>query len=67
VWTGRTGCNRVVNFADDSGRNLVGRFLRVRVTAATALSLTGELVHDAGEAEAHGLDYDSVRASEVVG
>jgi tRNA-2-methylthio-N6-dimethylallyladenosine synthase len=71
VWTGRTGCMRVVNFADDSGRNLIGRFLRVKITAATGLSLTGELVHDAAEAEVRGLNiglnYDSVRGSEIVG
>jgi tRNA A37 methylthiotransferase MiaB len=71
VWTGRTGCMRVVNFADDSGRNLIGRFLRVRITSATGLSLTGELVHDAAEAEVRGLhvglNYDAARGSEVVG
>jgi tRNA-2-methylthio-N6-dimethylallyladenosine synthase len=71
VWTGRTGCMRVVNFADDSGRSLIGRFLRVRITAATGLSLTGELVHDAAEAEGRGLhvglNYSAARGSEVVG
>ncbi|MBC7385899.1 MAG: tRNA (N6-isopentenyl adenosine(37)-C2)-methylthiotransferase MiaB [Cryobacterium sp.] len=51
VWTGRTGCMRIVHFADDSGRNLVGRFLRVKILAATALSMKAELIHDAMEAE----------------
>ena len=44
VWSGRTGCNRVVNFVNDSPRNLVGKFVNVRITAATSLSLQGELV-----------------------
>ncbi len=52
VWTGRTGCNRIMHFIDESGRNLVGRFLRVKVTSSTPLSLKGELIHDATEAEA---------------
>jgi tRNA-2-methylthio-N6-dimethylallyladenosine synthase len=51
VWTGRTGCMRIVNFADDTQRNLTGRFLRVKILSATALSLVGEVVHDAMEAE----------------
>jgi tRNA-2-methylthio-N6-dimethylallyladenosine synthase len=50
VWTARTGCNRVVNFGDESGRNLTGRFLRVKITDATALSLRAEIVQDATEA-----------------
>lgn len=65
VWTGRTECNRVVNFADDSGRNLTGHFLDVRITAATSLSLTGELVRDPFAAVTTE-DYESTRASEVV-
>jgi tRNA-2-methylthio-N6-dimethylallyladenosine synthase len=44
VWTGRTSCNRVVNFISDSPRSLGGQFLDVRISAATSLSLTGELV-----------------------
>lgn len=72
VWTGRSSCMRVVNFADDSNRNLTGRFLRVKIESATALSLAGTLVHDASEAErlglsAPGVDYVSGLSSEVVG
>ncbi len=52
VWMGRTGCNRIVNFADESGRNLVGQFLAVKITGATPLSMRGELVHDSMAAEA---------------
>lgn len=44
VWTGRTGCNRVVNFISDSPRNLMGKFIDVKIVAATALSLQGEVV-----------------------
>lgn len=72
VWTGRTSCMRVVNFADNSNRNLTGRFLQVKITGATALSLQGELVHDAFEAETKGLstgniEYSAGFSSEVVG
>ena len=77
VWTGRTGCNRVVNFKDDSARNLTGQFLTVRITGATSLSLVGEIVHDASFAEARdvgltraplvGAPIASPRSSEVVG
>jgi tRNA-2-methylthio-N6-dimethylallyladenosine synthase len=41
-WSGRTENNRVVNFAGDG--ELLGRFVRVRITAALANSLRGELV-----------------------
>jgi len=51
VWTGRTTCNRVVNFIDQSGRNLLGRFLNVKITGSTSLSLSGEWVHDPFHAE----------------
>ena len=51
VWTGRTTCNRVVNFIDTSARNYLGQFLMVKITASTSLSLAGELVHDADFAE----------------
>jgi tRNA-2-methylthio-N6-dimethylallyladenosine synthase len=44
VWNGRTSCGRVVNFASDSPRSLVGRFVTVRVTGATSTSLKGELI-----------------------
>lgn len=43
VWSGRTSCNRVVNFISDSPRNLTGQFLDVRITDSTSLSLYGEL------------------------
>jgi tRNA-2-methylthio-N6-dimethylallyladenosine synthase len=61
VWTARTGCSRVVNFGDESGRNLTGRFLRVKITDATALSLRAEVIHDALEAE--GFTYQPMAAS----
>lgn len=51
VWTGRSSCSRVVNFIDDSPRNHLGRFLMVRITGSTSLSLSGELVHDPDYAE----------------
>jgi tRNA-2-methylthio-N6-dimethylallyladenosine synthase len=44
VWTGRTGCNRVVNIVSESPRNLIGQFVDVKITRATPLSLGGELV-----------------------
>ena len=65
VWTARTSCNCIVNFADDSGRPLTGRFVKVKIERATGLSLTGELIHDAEEAER--LEYASPRSSEIVG
>jgi hypothetical protein len=46
VWSGRTPCNRVVNFLADPGRDLTGRFLDVTITSATSLSLYGELIVD---------------------
>ena len=51
VWTGRTSCNRVVNFADLSQRNYLGQFLTVKITGSTSLSLQGELIHDPSFAE----------------
>jgi tRNA A37 methylthiotransferase MiaB len=51
VWTGRTECNRVVNFVSDDGRNLVGRIVPVEITDSTALSLVGKLFHDSDFAE----------------
>jgi tRNA-2-methylthio-N6-dimethylallyladenosine synthase len=52
VFSGRTTCNRVVNFVNDSPRNLTGRFVNVEITGATALSLSGTLLHDPALAEA---------------
>ena len=43
VWTGRTTCNRVVNFKSDNPRSLVGQFATVKVTRATGYSLAGDL------------------------
>lgn len=53
VWMGRTQCNRVVNFMSDSARTLTGRFVEVKITAATPLSLYGELTLDGFAAEKH--------------
>ena len=69
VWTGRTSCNRVVNFIDDGNRNLLGRFLQVRITGSTSLSLSGEWVHDPHFAENSSGDpayTSSYSSSEVV-
>ncbi|MBI2712360.1 MAG: tRNA (N6-isopentenyl adenosine(37)-C2)-methylthiotransferase MiaB [Bdellovibrio sp.] len=43
VWTGRTSCNRVVNFFSDSPRSLIGKMVPIRITKATGLSLQGEV------------------------
>jgi tRNA-2-methylthio-N6-dimethylallyladenosine synthase len=69
VWTGRSSCNRVVNFIDDGNRNLLGRFLQVRITGSTSLSLSGEWVHDPlfAEQNPEGVSYTaSYTTSEVV-
>jgi hypothetical protein len=64
----------LVHFVSDSPRNLVGRFVDVRITRATPIAHYGELIEDAGMAEAlvpglvvGGLerDYDSAISSEV--
>ena len=44
VWTGRTSCNRVVNFMSDGPRSLLGRFVDVKIIGSTGLSLQGELI-----------------------
>jgi tRNA-2-methylthio-N6-dimethylallyladenosine synthase len=44
---GRTENNRVVNFAGEAG--LIGHFVDIRITAALANSLRGELVEAASE------------------
>ncbi len=72
VWTGRTTCNRVVNFIDTSNRNYLGQFLMVKITGSTSLSLSGELIHDPNYAEnindgLTGVKYtSSYSSSEVV-
>ena len=43
--TGRTRCNRVVNF-DTAGRHLLGHVVPVRITQALPHSLRGELGHE---------------------
>ena len=45
VWTGRTSCNRIVNFISDSPRSLLGKFLNVKIVNSTGLSLEGEVVN----------------------
>jgi len=70
VWTGRTGCGRVVNFVNDSPRSLMGRFLDVKITAASSLALQAELVHDPMAAESGseaGAEYQAPISSEIVG
>ena len=44
VWMGRTSCNRVVNFIAESPRSLIGRFLDIKITRSTGLSLNGEVI-----------------------
>ena len=51
-WTGRTSCNKIVNFERaarpaPSGENLKGRLVRVRVEKALAHSLWGVLANEA--------------------
>ncbi len=41
VWTGRTSCNRVVNFTSVSPRALTGRFVDLKIKNATGLALEG--------------------------
>jgi tRNA-2-methylthio-N6-dimethylallyladenosine synthase len=69
VWTGRTSCNRVVNFIDQTGRNYLGQFLMVKITGSTSLSLSGELVHDPEFAERNGpgFSYDCSYSSNPSG
>ncbi|MBN22249.1 MAG: tRNA (N6-isopentenyl adenosine(37)-C2)-methylthiotransferase MiaB [Bdellovibrionaceae bacterium] len=51
VWTGRSSCNRVVNFVSQSPRSLVGQFVEVQITQSTPLSLFGELIVNPLKAE----------------
>jgi len=44
VWSGRTSCNRVVNFVSHAPRNWMGKWVPVKITGATSLSLQGELL-----------------------
>jgi tRNA-2-methylthio-N6-dimethylallyladenosine synthase len=46
VWTGRTTCNRIVNIVESSPRNLTGKLVDVKITAATSLALQGEVAHE---------------------
>ena len=43
VWTGRTECNRVVNFVSNSPRNFTGKFLNIKIVDSARLSLQGDL------------------------
>jgi tRNA-2-methylthio-N6-dimethylallyladenosine synthase len=67
VWSGRTTCNRVVNFATDSPRSFVGRFVTVKITGNTALSLQGELLSDEDPGMAERGDARPLPETEVVG
>ena len=51
VWTGRSSCGRVVNFMSDGPRNYTGRFVPLKITAATSLSLQGEILAHGGDPE----------------
>jgi tRNA-2-methylthio-N6-dimethylallyladenosine synthase len=43
-WTGRTPCNRSVNFPAQGPRNFIGQTVDVRITQAMSHSLRGELL-----------------------
>ena len=62
VWTGRTGCGRVTNFFSDSPRNFTGKFVNVRITQATGLSLGGELAVLPEEPQAKAGEYNQAKA-----
>ncbi len=47
VWSGRTSCNRVVNFVADSPRTLIGQLVNVKIIRSTSLSLEGKVVNEA--------------------
>jgi tRNA-2-methylthio-N6-dimethylallyladenosine synthase len=47
-WAGRTGSNKTVNFSWPAGE-LLGQYVKVRITTAGPNSLVGELVGTAGE------------------
>lgn len=42
TWTGRTECGRLIHFQWPSQRNLLGQFVHLRISKATALALYGE-------------------------
>jgi tRNA-2-methylthio-N6-dimethylallyladenosine synthase len=46
MWTGRTECNKVVNFEYKGARDIKGQFLNVEIISATGLSLTGKIKED---------------------
>jgi len=66
VWTARTTCNRPVNFIDHTNRNYLGQFLTVKITGATSLSLSGELIHDPNFAENSENKYTSTYSSSEI-
>ena len=43
VWTGKTSCNRVVNFMAVTPRSLAGQWMKVKIVQASGLALQGEL------------------------
>ncbi len=66
VWTGRTTCNRVVNFVSYAPRSFIGKFVNVRITGATSLSLQGELLDDQVAADGLGaLHTDGAQTGEA--
>lgn len=44
VWTGRTTCNKIVNFIFNSPRNITGQLINVKITGTSALALQGEAI-----------------------
>ncbi|MCM0606146.1 MAG: tRNA (N6-isopentenyl adenosine(37)-C2)-methylthiotransferase MiaB [Xanthomonadaceae bacterium] len=60
VWTGRTGCNVIVNFTSGESRNLIGKLLNVKITRSSSLSLTGELLVDPNHAESIATDSEAI-------
>ncbi len=43
VWMGRTSCNCVVNFASNSPRNFLGKWVQVKIAGSTRMTLQGIL------------------------
>jgi tRNA-2-methylthio-N6-dimethylallyladenosine synthase len=44
VWTGRTSCNRIVNFVSPVVRSFLHQFIALKIVRASASALQGELV-----------------------
>ena len=47
VWTGRTGCNRVVNFVAPAPRDFTGRWVQVEIKNTSSLAMEGQLLLEA--------------------